>query len=203
MILVADLEYFAPSIFYFSLSRANHGIFDIYEPYRKMSFRNRCALAGANGPIHLSVPLVGGRGQRTLMKDVRILQHDGWQARHWKTITSLFNKSPWFDYHRHDLEELYRRRFEFLVDWNLACFEWVADKMAIKTKVSLSEKPVDIRDFGAGEIEDWRSRLMPATINKIFPDSKRYPQVFEDRLGFLPNLSILDYLFCAGNKLPD
>jgi hypothetical protein len=202
MTLIADLEYFAPSIFYFSLSRAKHGIFDIYEPYRKMSFRNRCTLAGANGPIHLSVPLVGGRNQKTLMKDVRILERENWQARHWKTITSLFNKSPWFDHYRHDLEALYEKRFEFLIDWNLACFEWVADKMAIETGVSLSEKPFDTRESGGEEIEDWRGRLMPATINKEFPESKRYPQVFEDRLGFLPNLSVLDYLFCAGNKLP-
>lgn len=89
------------------------------------------------------------------------------------------------------------------MDWNLACFEWAADKMAIRTKVSLSEKPVDKGDFGEEEIDDWRGRLMPATINKTFPDTKRYPQVFEDRLGFVPNLSILDYLFCTGNKLPD
>jgi hypothetical protein len=200
MTLIADLEYFAPSIFYFALNDANHCIFDIYEPYRKMSFRNRCTLAGANGPIHLSVPLTGGRNQKTLFKEVRILNTEGWQSRHWKTITSLFNKSPWFDFYRDGLERLYQQRFEFLVDWNLACFGWAADKMAIRTDVTLSEKRVDKRDFSGEEIEDWRGRLMPATINKLFPDAKRYPQVFEDRLGFVPNLSILDYLSCTGNR---
>jgi hypothetical protein len=149
----------------------------------------------------LSVPLVGGRNQKTLMKDVRILPEDNWQSRHWKTITSLFNKSPWFDYYRHDLEDIYRKRFDFLMDWNLACFEWAADKMAIKAKVSLSEKRLDESDLNGEKTEDWRGRLMPATINKVFPQPKRYPQVFEDRLGFVPNLSILDYLFCTGNKL--
>lgn len=168
-----------------------------------MSFRNRCTLAGANGTIHLSVPLAGGRNQRTPVKDVRILQNDNWQPRHWKTITSVFNKSPWFDFYRTDLEDLYRKRFDFLIDWNLACFNWAADKMAIRTEVSLSEKRIDSRDFSAEKIEDWRGRLMPASINKLFPAVKRYPQVFEDRLGFVPNLSILDYLFCTGNKLLD
>jgi hypothetical protein len=148
-----------------------------------------------------------------MMREVRILRGDNWQDRHWKTITSLFNKSPWFEHYRHDLEELYLRRFEFLIDWNLACFEWAADKMAIKTNVSLSRKPIDLseprvylRDLGEEElrepeIDDWRGRLMPATINKVYPEVKRYPQVFEDRLGFVPNLSILDYLFCTGNRL--
>jgi hypothetical protein len=197
--LIIDLDYFAPSTFYYKLRTVGHCTFDAYEPYRKMSFRNRCTLSGANGPVHLSVPLIGGRNQKTIMNEVRILNAESWQERHWRTITSAYNKSPWLDHYRDDLEKLYSTKFDLLFEWNLACFKWVSDKMSIRTPVSLSEKFVE--NYPPDEVEDWRNRLLPSTINRLNPEPSRYPQVFEDRFGFIPNLSILDQLFCVGNRL--
>jgi hypothetical protein len=199
MTLLTDLQYFPPVIFFYRLSEAKHCIFDEYEEYQKMSFRNRCTVAGGNGPINMSIPLIGGRSQRTLMKDVRVQNEVKWQANHWKTIMSCYNKSPWFDHYAHELQKLYSTPFVFLKDWNLACMSWITDKMAIKTSISLSTENEVWND--KNEVEDFRGHLMPATINKLYPQQNRYPQVFEDRVGFIPNLSILDYLFCAGNKL--
>lgn len=198
MTLLFDIEYFAPAIYYYKLSESSYCILDQYESYRKMSFRNRCTLSGANGRIYLSIPLSGGRGQRTLMKDVRILNSERWQDRHWKTITSVFNKSPWFEFYRDELQCLFEQRYEFLVDWNMACFRWVTDKMSIQTPVVLSNEPIAAGENG---YVDWRQKLMPATIDSVVTNHPVYPQVFEERSGFLPNLSILDYLFCAGNKI--
>lgn len=199
MKLISDIQYFAPVIFYYTLSECTHCIFDQYEHFQKMSFRNRCTLPGGNGPITLSIPIIGGRGLRAPMKDVRILNKENWQARHWKTIMSCYNKSPWFGHYAHELEELYSRKFEFLIDWNLECFKWVTDKLAIKTPWSLSDSYVP--KYDAGEYLDWRGELIPATINEKYPATKRYPQVFEDRFGFVPNLSVLDYLFCTAGKI--
>lgn len=198
MNLVVDIQYFSPSILYFTLGKFRHCVFDQYEHYQKMSFRNRCTVMGGNGPVHLSIPLIGGRNQKTIMKDVRILNTGNWQDRHWKTITSCYNKSPWFGHYSEDLEKLYQTRFEFLADWNIECFRWAADKLSIQTPVTLSETYRGTYD--TNEYVDWRNRLLPSTVNQNFQDAKRYPQVFEDRFGFVPNLSILDYLFCAGNK---
>jgi hypothetical protein len=196
MILVADIQYFPPSMFFYHLIGTTHCIFDQYEHFRKMTFMNRCTLLGGNGTVNLSVPLDGGRNQKTIFKDVKILNKDRWQDRHWKTITSCYNKSPWFDHYRDELERLYHRRFDFLLDWNMNCFGWTCDKLAIKSGYSLSEQFVKVYD--KNEYTDLRGKLMPATINKEFPDMKRYPQVFEDRFGFTPNLSVLDYLLCVG-----
>ena len=198
MILITDLQYFSPSIFFFHLSNFKYCVFDQYEHYQKMSFRNRCTILGGNGPIGLTVPLVGGRNQKTVMKDVRILNKEKWQERHWKTITSCYNKSPWFEYFRDDLEKLFLKKHEFLVDLNLSCFYWVTDKLSINTSCSLSDGYVEKYDMNG--YLDWRGKLMPSTINQEFPKIERYPQVFEERFGFVPNLSVLDYLFCAGVK---
>lgn len=198
-LLIADLDYFAPSIFYYKLTEVSHCIFDVYEAYRKMSYRNRCTLSGANGLISLSIPLIGGRNQKAVMNEVRILNSESWQERHWRTITSAYNKSPWLDHYRGDLEKLYSTRFDLLFEWNFACYSWISDKMSISTPVSLRNKFIE--NYPPDEFEDWRNRLLPSAINRLNPEPARYPQVFEDRFGFIPNLSILDQLFCAGNRL--
>lgn len=199
MTLIIDLQYFPPVIFFLKLSEFSNCVFDQYEAYEKMSFRNRCTLLGGNGAINLSIPLVGGRSQRTPVKDVKIDNKEDWQDRHWKTITSCYNKSPWFDFYRDELEALYAAKYDSLLEWNLECFKWVCDKMSIKIQWSLTGSYK--KNYEDVEVLDWRNHLKPASINKLFPTQKRYPQVFEDRFGFVPNLSILDYLFCAGNKL--
>lgn len=152
--------------------------------------------------VELSIPLVGGRGQKTLIRDVRISDRLPWAAQHWKTIVSCYSRSPWFDHYRDELDGLLRRRFEYLLDWNLACFEWSVRVLGMKVGVKLTEewKP----EYPPGEVLDWRGKLRPAGRETGFGTGGdgpvRYRQVFEERTGFLPNLSILDLLFCEGKK---
>jgi len=162
-----------------------------------MGFRNRCQLAGAQGVVNLSVPLVRGRGQKTLVRDVRVSHRQPWQAQHWKTIVSCYSRSPWFDHYRDGLEGLYRRQFDFLLDWDLACFNWSVQVMGLAIPVGLTEKWE--RDYPASEAVDWRGRLRPKDREAV-DRPVRYRQVFEERTGFIPNLSILDLLFCEGKN---
>lgn len=194
--LVSDIQYFSPYIWFKTLSNCSHCVFEQYDHFEKMTFRSRCTVLGGNGSINLSIPLSGGRNQKTLMKDVQILNSEKWQSRHWKTIISCYSKSPWFDHYRSGLEKVYAQKCEYLVDWNIKCFEWACDKMSIKSDWSLTDTYREI--YIGGEFWDWRNKLKPSTINLLFPDVSRYPQVFGDRFGFVPNLSILDYLFCVG-----
>lgn len=196
--LIIDIQYFSPVIAYNKLSKFSHCVFEQYEWFQKMSFRNRCTLSGANGIIHLSIPLENGRDQKKLIRDVKIDYRENWQDRHWKTITSCYNRSPWFEFYRDELFALFQKRVDFLVDWNMGCFEWVAEKLGLAVSWSLSD--AYRATYDEAYFEDWRGLLKPSSINKLFPSPPRYPQVFEERLGFIPNLSILDRLFCAGNK---
>lgn len=195
---IIDIQYFAPVIAYNTLNKFSHCVFEQYERYQKMSFRNRCTLSGANGIVHLSIPLENGRDQRKLVRDVKIDHRENWQDRHWKTITACYNRSPWFEFYRDELFALFQKRVDFLADWNMACFEWMAEKLGLAISWSLSEGYQAAYDKSS--FEDWRGLLKPSTINELFPSQPRYPQVFEERWGFIPNLSILDLLFCAGNK---
>ena len=170
-----------------------------------MSFRNRCVIAGGEGPIDLSIPLVKGRDQKTMMRDVRIAGDKDWQGQHWKTIVSCYNRSPWFEYYRDDLEALYRKKMDFLIDWNLACYEWMHRTLGMKQNFGLTEEFV--ADYSEAGDEDVRSVFMAKSRLSMDMvgwsgrgDWVRYRQVFEERTGFLPNLSILDLLFCEGKR---
>jgi hypothetical protein len=198
MNLIVESQYFSPSILFKKSIEISNIEFDLYEPWRKMSFRNRCVVAGANGPINLSIPVLEGREQKKSMKEVVIDNRKSWQGQHWKTITSCYNRSPWFDFFGHELEELYRQPFEFLSDWNRTCFEWVTKKLGIQIGVLYTQsfQPV----YPDAEFIDWRNRLLPKSIGQEFPQPVRYRQVFEERTGFIPHLSVLDLLFCEGKN---
>jgi hypothetical protein len=196
MKLVAESQYFPSSIFYIALNGKSHIIFDQYEAYSKMSFRNRTLLAGANGRIILSIPLEQGRNQKKPVKDIKISNRYKWQLQHWKTIVSCYNRSPWFEFYSDELGRLYERHHTFLLDWNFSCFDWSVQKLELKLDFSLTNSYQ--KNYPPEEYIDWRGRVLPKNYQEFRP--VRYRQVFEDRTGFLPNLSILDLLFCEGRN---
>ena len=163
-----------------------------------MSFRNRCVIAGADGPVILSIPLQEGREQRKPVKEVLIDYKKPWQAQHWKTIVSCYNRSPWFEFYRDEAEELFSQKPPFLYEWNWACLNWISARLEWPVPANLTQaKQMEPSPL---QYHDFRGQLMPATIQNRFPDPVRYRQVFEERTGFLPHLSILDLLFCEGRQ---
>jgi hypothetical protein len=222
MILISDIQYFPSIIFYKISYNFRHIVFEQYESYQKMSFRNRCQVMGSQGMVELSIPLAGGRGQKTLMKDVRIDTGQNWQAQHWKTIFTCYNRSPWFGFYQDELEALYRRPAEFLMDWDLACLEWTMGVLGWRGTISRTEAYREVFTAEDGVV-DWRGRLLPRNRQEwgegpgdmawgigvaagmaagaaAGQAPERYHQVFGDRTGFIPNLSILDLLFCEGRE---
>jgi WbqC-like protein family len=207
MNLIVESQYFASIIFYKISYNSSNIIFEQCETYQKMSFRNRCQIAGALGVLDLSIPLVGGRGQKGLTRDVRIAGDRKWQADHWRTIVSCYNRSPWFEYYRDGLETLYRKPADFLMDWNQECLEWSLRVLGMTPMIGRTA--VYREAYGPDEGVDWRSRLVPRDREKWgvagtgsagYPPATRYHQVFEERIGFMPYLSILDLIFCEGKE---
>ena len=198
MILVTDCHYFSPAIFFKKAVNFSHVKIDVYDTCRKMTFRNRCVIAGANGPIILSVPLEDGRDQKKPVKDVRIARGTDWQGQHWKTIVSCYNRSPWFEFYREELESFYRQSYQWLADWNMACAGWMFKKLGFPVELSLTTEFQ--REYPGPGYLDWRNKLLPKTIRQDFPEAVIYRQVFEERLGFIPHLSVLDLLFCEGKN---
>lgn len=163
-----------------------------------MSFRNRCLLSGANGLMTLSVPVLGGRNFRGFIRDVRIDNGERWRDIHWRSICSAYNRSPWFEYYRDELGRFYDREEIFLWDWNLKLLEWVLAKLQAEVSVGFSERYVEA--YEGNEMIDCRGRWMPNNYLRDIEGLPEYRQVFMDRWGFLPNLSVLDLLCAEGRQ---
>jgi hypothetical protein len=199
MSLLVDLQYFPSISYYLTLIKFEHIIFEQYDHHIKMSFRNRCIIAGANGKIKLSIPLIGGRDQRTIARDVKIDNSVNWQIQHLRSITSAYNRSPFYEHFSEGFSGLFKKEYQYLLDWNLVCLDWLKVSTGGKWTFSKSEK-YESRSENASII-DLRNRFFPRTIQNENFGNLTYSQVFEEKNGFIQDLSILDFLFCAGPKV--
>ena len=162
------------------------------EHYQKGGLRNRCFIAGPNGIQRLSIPLLKGKHQQTPIRDVRISYDGRWQQQHWRTIQAAYGNAPFFEHYADELMPFYVRKWEFLFDYN---FE--IQTLILKKKLGWSgDFIIEETYFSAGKWPDGRD-LRNGPIMSI---QQPYAQVFQERHGFLPNLSVLDLLFCSGKN---
>ncbi len=153
-------------------------------------------IAGANGVIALSIPILGGRGLKADYREVRIDHGTHWRRRHFQSIRSSYGKSPFFGHFEEGLSGLYARRMEWLADWNMACMVWVDQALGV-----VSARPVGDGLPDPPVIVDWADKVRPG--NYASPEIGPfpvYPQVFEEKSGFQPNLSVLDLVMSMGRQ---
>lgn len=200
MTYIFDYQYFGNINYYFELINSSNYNFDEYDDYQKMSFRNRCRVLGANGTIDLSIPVVGGRELKSPMNEVKICYREDWRGRHFKTLVSCYNRSPWFENYRTWFEELYSNKFEYLYEWDIMCHDLVLSLLQIKDKKKFNASGTleESNSLGHENRVDLRNKFLPRQPNPYNLSIEPYPQVFSDRFGFVQGLSILDLLFCEG-----
>ncbi|PZP42754.1 MAG: hypothetical protein DI598_16585 [Pseudopedobacter saltans] len=160
------------------------------ESYKKMSFKNRCMLVGSNGLISLSVPIENGRDQKVAFKDVRISSSQPWQKVHWRTISSCYGKSPFWEYYADYFAPLFEKNFEFLWDLNTEILQLLWRLIDKKMKIVIEDQQVSA-------VSSLGYDFLPKNYAEK-PNPVIYGQLFEDRIGFKPNVSILDLLCMEG-----
>lgn len=185
--------YLAPIEYYVVLANSERILLEQHEYYQKQSYRNRCRIATANGIMDLSIP-VDSAG-KTLIRDLRISDHNNWQTHHWRSIETAYNSSPFFEYYADDFRPFFEKKWLFLWDFNLALFNKTLELLDIETKIELTEqyKPETSDNF-----LDLRATIHPK--KEISLLLKPYYQVFETKFGFMPNMSIIDLLFNMANE---
>ncbi|HEV7232395.1 MAG TPA: WbqC family protein [Bacteroidia bacterium] len=188
--------YFGPIQYYSKLASGATCIIELHEHFVKQSFRNRSVIFDSNGALKLIIPLQK-HAEKTPFKDIRISYDAPWQDLHWKSLESAYRSSPFFEYFEDDFAHFYTdQRYQFLHEYNLAIQEVVLRLLKLKPNILFSsgyEKTVP----GANDL---RMLISPKKDFRQDPDFvlKPYPQVFEPKYGFLPNLSIADLLFNEG-----
>ena len=199
--MVYPLLYNGPVNYFARLVREEHTLLEQYDNYLKQTYRNRCRILGPNGVLSLSIPVKRRRGEKSLYKEIRVDYDTPWNKIHWKSLVAAYGASPFFEFIRDDLNPFYERRFEFLVDLNLQMLEKTLEIMGLDIPVGLTEAFTEI----TGE-DDPRAFIHPKRDLVVADPSfspVSYHQVFTERHGFQPNLSILDLLFNEGpDSLP-
>lgn len=193
--MVQPLYYF-PCLYAFAdLMHQPNVLFDTEMPFKRSSYRNRMIIAASNGPVQLSVPVVGGRSIKSSYKEVEIDYKSNWQRAHFRTLCTAYGNSPFFVFYKDELEQLYQQRPRLLYEWNLLCLSWVFKKM--KIGIQVEQELIHENDSSRTSFFDLYA---PQNFNEQ-PTGKilTYNQVFEDKIGFLTNLSVLDLLFNEGN----
>jgi len=195
MILISSCIPFGPINWWAHLLESECLIIDRSEYYEKISYRNRYYIAGPNNPIMLSMPLLMGRNQSTLMPEVALHNDAQWGIQHYKTLCTVYKKSAFFEYYQPDLERLFKTEFTYLYEFNLASIQWVVKMLKLKLDISFAD--TYLPSYPESTHCDLRS-LKPAINQNKFSFFPHYYQLFEAQIGFQPNLSILDLLFSEG-----
>ena len=153
-----------------------------------------------NGPLSLTIPT--NHDISLSMKDIRISDHANWRHVHWNALLSAYGESPFFEYYQDDIRPFFEKKYEFLFDFNMETTEKMIELLDIRPKISITEAYIQSKELKENdEIKDFRDAIRP---KKPLPDAefapKRYYQVYEQKHGFQPNMSILDLLFNEGNE---
>jgi len=183
--------YWAPVSYYQLAAQAQFVQIEQYEHYQKQSYRNRCTILSANGPLSLVVPVL--RPHQCGIKDVRIDYSKPWQQSHWRTIEAAYRSSPFFEEFNTDIHEIYQIKTPFLFDLNIKIWELSQVLLSVSFPWELTELFVPL----SNSIDDYRFLIHPK-MKCCQESSQLYFQVFAHKFGFTPDLSILDLIFNKG-----
>ena len=190
---------YLPPIQYFSKFLYYEKVYiEIYENYQKQSYRNRCVIYAANGPLTLVVPVIKKQGVKTKISDIKIDYSKSWQRMHWRSIVSAYKNSPFFEFFEEKFVHFYENNARFLVDLNMSLLKTVLEIFEVDTFPEFT-KVYQIH----GNFDDYRHSINPKkrlakpdNLYEVVP----YHQVFNEKFGFIPNLSIIDLLFNMGTE---
>ncbi|WP_323788668.1 WbqC family protein [Psychroserpens sp.] len=182
-----------PSIANFvAMMKAERYVFEINDNYQKQTYRNRTTIYGANGRLDLNVPVHYTQKNRQLYKDVTISNIDNWQDLHLKSLESAYSASPFFEFYIDDLKPLFEIEATHIMDFNLKCLEAIFECMQVpfdyETTQVFEKEPINTQD----------ARPLANSRKEIAQHFESYAQVFDEKHGFIQNLSILDLLFNEG-----
>ena len=214
--------YFGPIQWYQKLNRYDECLIERHESFIKQTYRNRMLIPTTNGPLSLTIPT--NHNTSLAMKDIRISDHANWRHVHWNALLSAYGESPFFEYYQDDIRPFYEKKYEFLFDFNMEITEKMIELLDIRPKISVTNEYIqseelkvkseefnglanhkvqskEVQSKEVQSIADFREAIRP---KKPLPDaefeSRRYYQVYEQKFGFQPNMSILDLLFNEGNE---
>lgn len=186
--LVLPSAYFPSLAYVQALKNANTLLLDYHEHFLKQSIRTRCEILSANGVLQLNVPVVHNGKQA--LSEVAIDYSKNWQAEHLRAIESAYANAPHFEHYQYDIQQLFAQPFSLLTQLNEAILAWITTALGLELQI---DKSLAYTNLIKQDKKEWMGRAYEPT--------QQYVQVFEDRFGFVSNLSVLDGLMNEGPLL--
>ena len=187
MSAVFPLYYFGNLAYWKAILAENEIVLSTKQRIAKKSYSNRTIILMANGLQTLTVPLVGGRGSKTLFDELEISYAENWIAKHKMALQSAYAKSPYYEFYMPYFENILDAKPLLLLDLNKAIIKEIVRLLKFKKEVIESEDMTTIN-------------FIPNQFDNSLPE---YPQVFRYKSPFQSDLSILDLLFCLGPRSSD
>jgi hypothetical protein len=183
-----------PSISHFvAMSQSENITFEIEDNFQKQTNRNRTYIYSPNGIQLLNIPVKHSKESHQKTKDIRIESDFDWQKQHFKSLEAAYRNSPFFEFFEDDIRPLFEKKHDFLLDLN---FETLAIlSKCLRMKIDYKTTTEYFHDVDTAIFTDYR-----ALVNgkKDLSTFENYTQVFDDKYGFINNLSVLDLLFNEG-----
>ncbi len=186
-----------PSISHFVvMSQSDKITFEFEDNFQKQTNRNRMYIYSPNGIQLLNIPIKHNGDSHQKTKDIKLETAFNWQKQHFKSLEAAYRSSPFFEYFEDEIMPIFEKKHTFLMDLNFETMQIVAKCLRMDfTFDKTTEYFMDVPDY-----KDFRY-----LINGKKDDSKfePYTQVFQEKEGFINNLSILDLLFNEGRYALD
>jgi len=185
-----SLSYWGPISYYAALIKYPRICLEQYDHFQKQSYRNRCYIDGPNGELMLNIAIE--KGHKQLTRDAKFSASQEWSQKHWQALITSYGSSPFFDALAPEIERLFQQEFPSLALLNfqstLLILKWLRYEGIVELSKEYQHEPIDW--------EDLRESFSPKRRqdNSFLP----YPQVFDHKSGFKPELSILDLIFNEG-----
>jgi hypothetical protein len=184
--------YFGPISYYAILLQHSNCSIELHEHFVKQSIRNRCDIYGANGKLQLTIPKQRKGSDKTIIKEIQISYKQDWQKQHWTAIQSAYNSSPFFEYYQDELQPFFKKEEILLVNFNQKLQKVILRLLQEEDNTNFT------KEFQhEGSFSDFRNHKFKSK------NPTAYNQVFMEKHGFIPNLSIIDLLFNLGPESAD
>lgn len=183
--------YFAPISQFAVLAKYREVCLEVFDNYQKQTYRNRCNIYGANGKLMLNIPIIHNKKEgRQLTKDVKIEPYFDWRKQHLKSIKIAYQTSPYFEFYEDDFTAFYEGEYNSLLDLNIASLKLILDLLEYDVNIT------NTKEYKTSYDVDYRYLANAKTVHPF--SFETYTQMFDNKFGFIPNLSILDLLFMEG-----
>ncbi|MCM0668533.1 WbqC family protein [Flavobacterium tyrosinilyticum] len=191
------LPTYFPSISHFAVIAQSDSItFEMEDNFQKQTNRNRTYIYSPNGIQLLNIPVKHSKATHQKTKEVLIENEFDWQKQHFKSLEAAYRGSPFFEYFEDDIAPIFEKKHHFLMDLNFEVLDIVTKCLRMKLEFGKTTEYFH-------EVNDFTDFRYLANGKKDANSFEKYTQVFDDKHGFINNLSVLDLLFNEGKFAMD